>query len=131
MARVILDSSVLIALYNDSDKHHQWAMRILLETLESKLAMPVITYAEALIHPLRAGKKKEFEAGVRGLGIEVCSIPSESMNQIAELRASTKLRMPDVVVLNEAMTTDSAIATTDQLLAQTASSFSLPVYSPS
>lgn len=93
--------------------------------------MPVITYAEALIHPLGAGKKKEFEAGVRGLGIEVCPIPSESMNQIAELRASTKLRMPDVVVLNEAMTTDSAIATTDQLLAQTASSFSLPVYSPS
>jgi predicted nucleic acid-binding protein len=131
MARVILDSSALIALYSNHDKHHDWAMKMFMETIEFQLAMPVLTYAEALIHPLRSGKKKEFQAGIRGLGIEISSIPHESVDQIAELRASTKLRMPDVVVLSEAMNTSSAIATTDQLLAKTASSFSLPVYSPS
>jgi predicted nucleic acid-binding protein len=131
MARVILDSSALIALYSSRDKHHGWAMKMFMETMEFQLAMPVLTYAEALIHPMRAGKKKEFQAGIRGLGIEISSIPHESVDQIAELRASTKLRMPDVVVLSEAMNTSSAIATTDHLLSKTASSFSLPVYSPS
>ena len=130
MARVILDSSALIALYSDYDEHHEWAMRIFAETLESQLAMPVLTYAEALIHPLRAGKKNLFEAGIRGLGIQISSISAEAIDQIAELRASTKLRMPDVVVLNEAISTDSAIATTDQLLAKTANSFSITVYYP-
>lgn len=131
MARVILDSSALIALYSDQDKHHGWAMKMFLETIEFQLVMPALTYAEALIHPLRAGKKKEFQAGVRGLGIDISSIASESVDQIAELRASTKLRMPAAVVLHEAISTNSAIATTDQLLAKAASSLSLPVYSPS
>lgn len=130
MARLILDASALIALYNDKDKHHDWALEMFIQTIDFELTMPVLTFAEALVHPQRHGKKKQFQTGVKGLGIEVKPVLAESAEQIAELRASTKLRMPDVLVLNDAINTQGAVATTDDLLAKTAASFSLAVYSP-
>lgn len=117
---VVLDAGALIALYDGKDPHHRWALQMFRDTVSSKLIMPVLTYSEVLVHPTRQGKVKQFERGIAGLGIEIQALEAESANQLADLRARTDLKMPDIVVLYEATKSKSVIATTDQQLAKEA-----------
>jgi predicted nucleic acid-binding protein len=72
-----------------------------------------------------------FRTEVGGLGIEVTSVDSSDAARLAQIRASTNLRMPDALVLNLAMRVGGAIATTDKELARVAASQSVGVFSPS
>lgn len=130
MASVVLDASALIALYSSKDINHLWAIGFFKQTLDRELSMNVLNYSECLVHPIRAGKLDQFSAGVAGLGVEVVQIVSSDASSLAQLRAGTGLRMPDVLVLHQAKNLGAAVATTDQQLAKVARDLGIEVFSP-
>jgi predicted nucleic acid-binding protein len=127
---VVLDASALIALHDSKDRHHTWARGMFLDSLDAALAMSVLTYAEVLVHPTRAGKVAEFEQNIVGLGIEIVAVGAEDAPALAHLRASTSLKMPDVIVLHLAAGLGASLATTDRVLASEAALLGLTVLEP-
>ena len=127
---VVLDASALIALHDSEDRHHTWARGIFLETIDAALSMSVLTYAEVLVHPTRAGKVAEFERNIAGLGIEIVTVAADDGPALAHLRASTSLKMPDVIVLHLAAGLGASLATTDRELAGEAALLGVTVLEP-
>jgi predicted nucleic acid-binding protein len=127
---VVLDASALIALFDSSDSHHDWALKMFRDTVEFELALSVLTHAEVLVHPVRAGRESDFERSLHGLGADLLPLTADSGAQLAQLRAQTSLKMPDVVVLYEAHRMSGSIATTDKGLAAAARKLSVGVFWP-
>ena len=100
------------------------------DTAASKLEMPVLSFAEILVHPTRQGKREKFLSSISGLGLEVIELPAQAALELASLRHQTNLKMPDVVVLQRAVAVGGTLATTDRKLAETASGLGLVVSSP-
>ncbi|MEX2441898.1 MAG: PIN domain-containing protein [Pontimonas sp.] len=124
---VVLDAGVLIGLLDSGDRHHVWAMRIFKETLSYELSMSVLTYAEVMVHPQKAGKAAEFQQRIAGLHLNLRGFGTEDAMAVAELRALTSLKMPDVLVLHAAQSQGAALATTDNALADQARAHGLSV----
>lgn len=127
---VVLDASALIALYDSEDRHHTWARGMFLDTIDATLAMSVITYAEVLVHPTRAGKVAEFEQNIAGLGIEIVTVAADDGPALANLRASKSMKMPDVIALHLAAGLGASLATTDRGLAIEAARSGVAVLEP-
>jgi predicted nucleic acid-binding protein len=111
----VVDASALIAWLDDTDSHHQAAIDLLTE-LDGFVVHP-ITLAEVLVHPVRVGRAGQVLARLEAIGMIVSALPIEPV-ALAELRVSTGLKMPDVLVLACARAHDATIATFDQRLSQ-------------
>ena len=96
-----LDTSVLIALLDPGDLHHQAARAALEAHADDDLRIPAHTLAEALVHPARAGRDREARRLIAGLEIAVDPIDEAIAVAAAKLRAQhgSTLRMPDALVL--------------------------------
>lgn len=127
---VVLDASALIALVSSKDPHHDWALNMFRDTAGFGLQMTVLTQAEVLVHPSRAGRLEKFLKLIRGLGLEITPIEEVDASKLASIRSNTNLKMPDVVVLHQAMKVNGSIATTDQQLAKVAKSKGVGVFHP-
>ena len=127
---VVLDAGALIALFNGADSHHSWARDVFIRTTHRKLVMSSLTYAEVLVHPMRAGRADVFESSIAGLKLEIRPVNPEDGRRIASLRARTALKMPDAVVLQLAASTGATLATTDRALADGGKEMSLEVLHP-
>jgi predicted nucleic acid-binding protein len=127
---VVVDAGALIALFDDHDPHHKWAFGMFMRTLNQELVMPALTYAEVLVHPTRAGRADEFEQRIAGLKIGIRPLAPEDTTNLADLRATTSLRMPDVVVLQLVTSEQATLATTDKTLAKEARKKGLKVLQP-
>jgi predicted nucleic acid-binding protein len=130
MARIVLDASVLIALHDPKDAHHAWAAELLTSTLDDSWAMNAVTLAEVLVRPQRQNRADIFLSNVKGLGIEVIPLDADSSVELAKLRATHNLPMPDTIVLQSAIAGSSSLATCDARLARTARSLGATVHSP-
>ena len=128
---VVLDASALIALASDTDPNHSWAMAMFRDTAAFGLQMTALTQAEVLVHPARAGKLEKFLKLIGALGLEITPIEESDSRQIAKIRAETSLKMPDAVVLSQAIKVSGSVATTDKQLAKVAKDKGLGVFSPS
>jgi len=126
---VVLDAGVIIALHNSRDVHHDWAVEFFHATLEVEWVIHALTLAEVFVHPTRARKAEEFERSITGLSLSVVSMKPGQARELADLRASSGLKMPDVVVLHAAVSAGGALATTDVLLAHEARSRGVEVHS--
>lgn len=126
----MLDASALIALVSSQDAHHHWAMEMFRDTASFDLQMSALTQAEVMVHPARAGQLKKFERVLSSLGLEITPIESNDSFLMAELRAKTSLRMPDIAVLNQAMKVNGSVATTDQKLAQATKDLGFGAFHP-
>jgi predicted nucleic acid-binding protein len=126
----VLDASALIALFNSKDLHHSWAISAMHDTLDLDLTIPALTYAEALVVPFEKNFNDDFLAGISGLDLEVTSLDSHEALEIAELRAETKLRIPDAVVLHSAIKQSATLITADAKLAMAARIQGLKVFTP-
>jgi predicted nucleic acid-binding protein len=83
--------------------------------------MSVLTRAEVLVVPARAGRRRAAEDILDQLSIGTWELPRDAAGQLAELRAHTGLRMPDCCVLLTAEINGPAeLATFDERLAQAA-----------
>ena len=127
---VVLDASALIALYQSDDAHHEWAKSMFVDTVEDTLIMNSLTYAEVLVQPILHKKAPKFRAGIDGLGIDIRALSGEDAIELAQIRATTALRMPDAVVLFEALRSEATLATADSTLAREATNRGLRVLSP-
>lgn len=127
---VVLDASALIALASSKDPHHAWALEMFRETASFELQMNALTQAEVLVHPARAGKLEKFLKMIGDLGLEIAPLEAVDSSRLATIRATTNLKMPDAVVLHQAIKANASIATTDQKLAKVAKSKGLGVFSP-
>jgi len=101
VALIALDASVLIALLDGDDKHHHAARAALEAHAEDDLRIPAHTLAEALVHPIRAGKEQEARRLIAALEIAVDAVDEPIAVAAAKLRArhGTALRMPDALVI--------------------------------
>jgi hypothetical protein len=101
-----------------------------LDTIDATLLISVLTYAEVLVHPTRAGKVAEFERNIAGLGIEIVTVAADDGPALAHLRASKSMKMPDVIVLHLAAGLGASLATTDRGLAAEATRSGVSVLEP-
>jgi len=101
VALIVLDASVLIALLDPSDVHHQQARASLEAHADDDLRIPAHALAEALVHPARAGREREARRLIAGLEIAVDPIDEAVAIAAARLRAKygSTLRLPDALVL--------------------------------
>lgn len=127
---VVLDAGALIALFDSTDAHHDWALDMFVETAGDELVMSTLTYAEVLVRPIREGRADVFESSIDGLGIELAAVDKANARPLAVLRAETNLKMPDAIVLATAAQNGSRLATTDNVLAKVARDRGLAVIHP-
>ena len=127
---IVLDASVLIGLHSSQDAHHSWCLDFFNQTLDQELVMPALTYAETLAQPARLNRTKQFLRNLAGLELAIEAIDAEDAVGLAEMRATTALRMPDAVVLYTAVKLQAALATCDDQLARLAKDHGVVVHTP-
>jgi predicted nucleic acid-binding protein len=127
---IVLDASALIAIQVGADAHHAWAVDFWHSTLEYDLAISAVTYAEVLVQPARRDAIEDYLSKTRGLNLSVLALTSEDAAQLAQVRAETKLLMPDAIVLQAAEKIGAALATADSKLAAKAKDRGITVFSP-
>ena len=100
------------------------------DTAAFGLQITALTQAEVLVHPARAGKLEKFLKLIGALGLEITPIDRSDSIQIAKIRSATSLKMPDAVVLSQAIKVAGSIATADKQLAKVAKENGLGVFCP-
>lgn len=124
----VIDAGALIALCDPADPHHEWAVSVFAETGNYELVMSPLTMAEVMVYPARERSLDRFLKGIKGLGVSIPPIQSSDAEQLAEFRVNSKLKMPDVVVLQLAKSLDAAVITTDRQVGRVAASLDLDVF---
>lgn len=123
---IVLDASVVIALLDPKDGHHIHASNLITEHAAEGFRMHRLTLAEVLVGAVRVGRGSQRFDDLISLGV----VPREmGVNEpliLAELRATTGLRMPDCCVLAVAQQEGLPLATFDQQLARVAEKLGIP-----
>lgn len=114
---IALDASVLIAHLTPADAHHPAATGLLLEAEPGSLLVHPITLAEVLVGAVRVGRASLLREDLRRAGITVAVLDEEAPLRWAELRATTRLKLPDCCVLDLALHHRASLATFHATLA--------------
>ncbi len=117
---ITLDASLVIAHLYPHDPHHQEATGYLRRSAGERFAMHSLNFAEVLVGGAKAGRGREMLADLEAIGIRVADRPADEPLRLAELRASSGLRLPDCCALDTALSTASTLATFDDALAEAA-----------
>lgn len=124
---IVLDAGVLIGHFESADAHHADATALLRTHASESFAANVITLAEIYVGAARVGQADHLEQLLAQLQIRSLELPANAARRLGELRASTKLKMPDCCVLLSAEQHHATIATFDDRLAARASDLGLTV----
>lgn len=111
---IVLDAGVLIAHLDRADPFHGAAVDFLEENEEFEFAAAALTVAESLVHPTANGQAAEFDATLERLRLVRIDLVADDVRAVAEVRATTRLRMPDALVLFTAERHGAEIVTTDR-----------------
>lgn len=117
---IVLDASVLIAYLDSDDSHHAAAETLLMEAVDEDIAANPLTLAEVLVAPARQGRLDLAQTALRALEVSELPFPPDTSVRLAQLRASTGLKMPDCCVLLAAEQATATIASFDDRLRQAA-----------
>jgi len=126
---IVLDASVLIGHLEPADSHHADAVALFKDNLFESFAASVITLAEVYAGAARASQSDRLRQVLAQLQIESMDLPAAAARRLGELRATTKLKMPDCCVLYTGEQHSAAIATFDDKLAARASDLGLSIVS--
>ena len=124
---IAMDASVLIAHLNPADPHHQAATAILLAGTPGHMLVHTITLVEVLVGGVRIGRGASMYDDLRAAGIAVAPHDDQEPLRLAELRASSGLKLPDCCVLDLAIHHHASLATFDDALAAAARKRGVPV----
>ncbi|WP_299057339.1 PIN domain-containing protein [uncultured Nocardioides sp.] len=113
---IVLDASVLIGYLETQDAHHARAEDLLAAEIEDDFAASVVTLAEVLVAPARSGRVAAVEAALSDLEVAELALPSDAARELAELRATSALKMPDCCVLLAALSHGARLGTFDARL---------------
>jgi len=124
---IVADASWIVALRDPADRHHREAVA-LNETLGNEPAiLHPVTLAECLVAPAKLGLLDEAGAALRA-AFDVVEVDSGAPARWASLRADTRLRLPDAIVLDTALHQRArAIVTFDDKLAARAAARNLAI----
>lgn len=117
---ITLDASVVIAHLYPHDPHHQAATDYLREAAEEGFIVHSLSLAEVLVGGVKAGRGQEMLTDLEAIGIQVADRRDGEPLRLANLRASSGLKLPDCRALDTALTTASTLATFDDALAKAA-----------
>jgi predicted nucleic acid-binding protein len=124
---IVLDASVLIAYLDGDDAHHSLAEGLLAEAIDEDFVAGPLTLAEVLVVPARDGRLDRVRAALRDLEVQELPFPVDTPVRLAQLRATTGLKMPDCCVLLAAQDAAASIASFDERLGQAAEDRGLAV----
>lgn len=124
---IVLDASVLIAYLDGEDNHHGRAEALLAREIDDDFAANSLTLAEVLVVPVRANRLDDVRAALQGLEIRELPFPPDTAVKLADLRATTNLKMPDCCVLLAAEAAQARVASFDERLADSAARRNLVV----
>lgn len=119
---IILDANVLIGFLDGDDPHHAASVDLLERHYVDGFGSSVLTVAEALVHPTRAGRQGSVMAALDSIGVRVIVLEPADAAPLARVRSTYRLRMPDAVALYTAMTTGSRLASFDATVVAAAGS---------
>ena len=120
MAVVVFDADVLIAFLGRDDAHHEAAvarMRIALEP-GTRRRVSAVNYSEVLIGPLQRGGVEAAEtvdAMLARLRIETIAVDMDLARRAADVRARTRLKLPDAYAVATALDAEERGQTTVRL----------------
>ncbi len=125
---IALDASVLIAHLNPSDPHHHAATGVLLAGRPGDMFVHTITLAEVLVGGVRIGQGAAMRDDLLAAGIVVAPHDDGEPLRLAELRATSGLKLPDCCVLDVAVRHQARLTTFDSALAAEAARRGVPVH---
>lgn len=114
---IVLDASVLIALLDTADPHHDRAFDLVMKHADRPFAASAMTLAEVLVGPTRSGTAARTRSALRRLEVTPVPIDTDAPARLAGLRAETGLKLPDCCVVDAAEQVDGGVATFDRRLA--------------
>lgn len=114
---IVLDASVLIAHLTPRDTHHGAATDVLLNASPGSMLVHTLTLAEVLVGGVRVGRGAAMRDDLQSAGIDVAPRDAGEPLRLAELRASSGLKLPDCCVLDVALHHHASLATFDDALA--------------
>jgi predicted nucleic acid-binding protein len=123
---IVLDASVIIAYLDGRDGHHAVAETLLAHAIDDDLAANSLTLAEVFVVPVRDGRLDPVRAALRDLEVQELPFTADTAVRLAQLRATTGLRMPDCCVLLAAEDAAASVASFDERLAQAVEDRNLP-----
>lgn len=125
---IVLDASVLIAQFERNDAHHARAVALLDEIVAMPLRASTVTLGEVLVGHVHSGTLDAADHALRRIGVVESPLPARAARRLAELRATTRLKLPDCCVLLAAYDAGAdTIATFDDRLAGAARGLGLAV----
>lgn len=113
---IVLDANVLIAFLDQSDAHHETTVKLIESRYLEGFGASVLTVAEALVHPARAGRDAAALASLSAIGVRVLPLEATQATALTHIRSKFGVRMPDAVALHAALSTGSELATFDESL---------------
>ena len=117
---IVVDASVLIAHLEPTDPHHERATRLLLAHQADEFAASVISLAEIYVGAARANRMADIERAIARLRVTAVSLPATAARRLAEIWATTNLKLPDCCVIHAAEQHHATVATFDSALADQA-----------
>ena len=100
---IVLDASLLIAHLWPSDRHHGEASDFLRRVAGDRMLTHPLTMAEVLIGGVRIGRGAEMRQDLADIGVELAERDADEPLRLAEIRVSSRLKLPDCCVLDVAM----------------------------
>jgi len=117
MAGLILDSDALLAIMNSEDRHHKSIKKRLLQGADS-LSISVVTYSEALVYPFEEDNYEAMSLGIQTLVNEIHDVTRSIATKAAQLRAASKIKLPDALIAATAIEKGLTLLTFDEKLAR-------------
>jgi predicted nucleic acid-binding protein len=124
---IVVDASLLIAHFNPADPHHDAATAVLLSGTPGQMLVHTITLAEVLVGGVRVGRGASMRDDLHAAGIAVAPHDEDEPLRLAELRVTSRLKLPDCCVLDAAIHHQATLATFDDALAAAARKRGVPL----
>ena len=113
---IVLDANVLIAYLDGEDVHHIRAEALLAQEIDDDFAASLWTLAEVFVMPVRQQRLDAAREALAELDVQELAFPPDLAVRLAQLRASTNLKMPDCCVLLAAEEAGARVASFDDRL---------------
>jgi len=116
VGKVILDSSVIIALFNDVDAHHVAALKALGES-KNNFEISTVSLAEALSSVLSDSERNEMNDDLKKHFSPFHPVDEKVALVASQIRAATKsIQMPDALISATAILAKAELWTFDRKL---------------
>ncbi|MGH2869571.1 MAG: type II toxin-antitoxin system VapC family toxin [Solirubrobacteraceae bacterium] len=117
MARVALDTDVVIAFLDPGDAQHAGAVQALGRHLAGgdEILIGATVYAEVIVRPLQQGTAEKVDEFLAAINAQVIVVDRLLARAAAGLRARHRaVRLPDAIALATALTRDAEFLTLDR-----------------